>query len=611
MIYELRSQLADYGVPKGAVRSFERAIRSEVADELRRMVDAAERRAMAASDEAMQWRLKHNAQQEKAQKFELHIAIADEKLKRAQKAVVNISAYCRKLRHQIFGDKSERGASQSSNPPPANPASPEATAPKRGKKPGTPGYGRKRDATDPQPVNHDLEDADKFCRCGEEFELTDLPPVTSYETHFEERVVVREHIRRKCVRYCNKCGRPAGVKTAKAPDKIIPKGKYSVEFWRYLLEEKFWLQRPLNRTREKLKWLGATVRLGTITNGLRLFHKHRIFEVVYEHILDRSRLAELRNMDDTGWKMFAETAEKHSSRWCMWVSITCDTTVFILDPRRSNEVIAEHLQGVSEGVIVCDRHSSFKCFAKNNQNFIIAFCWVHQRRDFINLQIGHPKHYQWAETWLARIDALIAQNKVRLAAIDQPEQFKIEDSILRKMVDEMKKAIDAGLAGSSLSQEQLAELESLRTHWSGLTVFVDRPYVPMTNNEAERALRDAVLGRKSYYGSRALWSGYQTSWLFTIYATLEQHCIDPHQWMGEYLHACAKNNGLPLPDKELQRFLPWNYKSTTNAAPPKEPSPPPTHAPGADLDALPITVSLMPEQVSHQPQAPPSALSPA
>jgi transposase len=601
MVTSLRAQLAEYGVPKRLIRTFENAVRNEASDEMRAQIDAAERRALALSDEAMQWRLKHNIQQEKAQKFELQIAIIQAKLKQAQKAVSNMAAYCKKLRHQIFGDKSERGAC---SPAAANPASPDPTAPKPGKKPGTPGYGRKRDNADPKPIEHDLDDAAKFCRCGGEFELTDLPGVESYETHYDEHIEVRKHIRRKCIRHCKKCGKRADVKTAKAPDKLIPKGKYSVEFWRFLLEEKFWLQRPLNRTREKLKWLGATVRLGTITNGLQLLHKRRIFEVIYEYIVDRSQLAELRHMDDTGWKVFAQTEEKHSPRWCMWVSVTSDVTVFILDPRRSNEVIAEHLQGVSEGIIVCDRHSSFKRFAKNNPGFIIAFCWIHQRRDFINLQIGHPQHYAWADTWLARIDALIAQNKVRVAALQQPDQFKAEDAILRKMVDEMSKAIDAGLADSALSQEQLAELESLKAHWSGLTVFVDRPHVPMSNNEAERALRDAVLGRKSYYGSRSLWSGYLASWLFTIYATLEQNGIDPHRWMGEYLHACAKNNGLPPPDKELQHFLPWNYKHTNSQA---------NEVPKAvldtqdkpDFDPVSITVSIIPEHLPNQSHAPP------
>jgi hypothetical protein len=117
-------------------------------------------------------------------------------------------------------------------------------------------------------------------------------------------------------------------------------------------------------------------------------------------------------------------------------------------------------------------------------------------------------------------------------------------------------------------------------------------------------LRDAVLGRKSYYGSRALWSGYLTSWLFTIYATLEQNGIDPHRWMGEYLHACAKNNGLPPPDKELQRFLPWNYKQI---AQPQEDAQPTNEPQGEHKpNPVPISVSIIPEQqFTHQANAPP------
>jgi len=594
--------MASYGVPKNLIRSLEKAVSDKVADEYRAKVDGAEQQTMRTSDACNLWRLRSNAYQQKAQSLELKMTLVETKMKQAHKAVANMAAYCKKLRHQIFGDKSERGASQ---PAPANPADSDAAAPKRGKKPGAKGNGRKHDSAEPEPVNHDLAGSDKFCACGGQFELTDLPPQESHETHFEERIVVRQHLRRKCIRRCRACGHLAPIKTAKAPDKIIPRGKYSVEFWRFILEEKFWLQRPLNRTREKLKWLGATIRLGTITNGLQFLYKRRIFEVIYEHIVVRSQLAELRHMDDTGWKVFAETEEKHSPRWCMWVSVTSDCTVFILDPRRSNEVIAAHLDGVSEGIIVCDRHSSFKCFAKNNPGFTIAFCWIHQRRDFINLQIGHPVHHAWAETWLARVDALIAQNKVRIAAIHQPEQFKVEDAILRKMIDEMKKNIDSGLIDSSLSQEQLTELKSLRDHWSGLTVFIDRPHVPMSNNEAERALRDAVLGRKSYYGSRSLWSGYLTSHLLTIYATLEQNGIDMHLWMGEYLHACAKNNGFPLPERDLQPFLPWNYKQTINIPPTAAPQPASQSTAESNTNQVSITISILPQQEQHLPRPSP------
>ncbi|MBX9694507.1 MAG: IS66 family transposase [Cyanobacteria bacterium] len=88
----------------------------------------------------------------------------------------------------------------------------------------------------------------------------------------------------------------------------------------------------------------------------------------------------------------------------------------------------------------------------------------------------------------------MTQNDVRLSVIDQPEQFKTQDVILRKMVDDMKKTIDEQLADKSLAEEQLACLRSLVNHWPRLTTFVDRPLVPMSNNAAERALREAVIG---------------------------------------------------------------------------------------------------------------------
>ena len=46
-----------------------------------------------------------------------------------------------------------------------------------------------------------------------------------------------------------------------------------------------------------------------------------------------------------------------------------------------------------------------------------------------------------------------------------------------------------------------------RNHWQGLTLFVEDPDLPMDNNQAERALRGPVVGRKNYYGSGAQWSG--------------------------------------------------------------------------------------------------------
>ncbi|MGZ3387141.1 MAG: IS66 family transposase [Isosphaeraceae bacterium] len=63
-------------------------------------------------------------------------------------------------------------------------------------------------------------------------------------------------------------------------------------------------------------------------------------------------------------------------------------------------------------------------------------------------------------------------------------------------------------------------LESLGNHWTGLTVFVEHPKVPMDNNTAERSERGPVVGRKNYYGSGSVWSGRLTAMMFSLSQTL-------------------------------------------------------------------------------------------
>ena len=98
-------------------------------------------------------------------------------------------------------------------------------------------------------------------------------------------------------------------------------------------------------------------------------------------------------------------------------------------------------------------------------------------------------------------------------------------------------------------------LESLGNHWTGLTVFVEHPEVPMDNNTAERAQRGPVVGRKNYYGSGAVWAGRLAAMMFSLLQTLCLWQLNPRAWLTAYLTACAEAGGEPA--KDVERFLPW------------------------------------------------------
>ncbi len=142
-------------------------------------------------------------------------------------------------------------------------------------------------------------------------------------------------------------------------------------------------------------------------------------------------------------------------------------------------------------------------------------------------------------------------------AADSPTAAAAEaDCLLREHVAHFAQRRDKELAQPQLRAPQRKVLESLKNHWSGLTVFLDHPEVPLDNNEAERRERVPVIARKNYYGSGALWSGRLAAILFSFFQTLSLWHLDVRAWLTAYLTACAEAGGQAPVDAVA--YLPWN-----------------------------------------------------
>ena len=197
--------------------------------------------------------------------------------------------------------------------------------------------------------------------------------------------------------------------------------------------------------------------------------------------------------------------------------------------------------------------------------------------------------------WKERIGTLDHLNKLRLeqwhrerALSEQSELFDqhhegLKDT-LQRMQDEATRIVASDTAGvenndcaqsegqpsvpgaelsKSAQTKQKKVLQSLLEHWSGLTLFVEHPEVPMDNNRAENPLRNPVTGRKNYYGSGSLWSAELAATLFAILQTLLLWGINPRHWLMLYLEGCA-NNGGKAP-RNIDPFLPWSMDEARRA----------------------------------------------
>jgi transposase len=176
-----------------------------------------------------------------------------------------------------------------------------------------------------------------------------------------------------------------------------------------------------------------------------------------------------------------------------------------------------------------DRYAGYFALLGPDWSLKLAYCWSHQRRDFVNAVASADRGQGWAEQWVEWINQLFGTNARRRQAWFQGPSaaFGALDQSVRQQVAQIKERMDGELARGQLRSEQEKILQSLRRHWTGLCVFVEHPEVPMDNNAAERAQRLLAVGRKNFYGSGAEWSGELACACFTLLATLRQHGLCP------------------------------------------------------------------------------------
>src|SRR5512135_730155 len=182
--------------------------------------------------------------------------------------------------------------------------------------------------------------------------------------------------------------------------------------------------------------------------------------------------------------------------------------------------------------------------------------WRSAGHTYVGISSPWPDQEAWALGWVDRIGVLYECNDRRLEVPCTTPLFTARDQEVRRCVTSMEQQREDELTQLGLHPARRRVLESLRDHWTGLTVSGEHPEGPMDNNTAERSERGPVVGRKNYYGSGAVWSGRLAAMLFSLFQTLALWGINPRVWLRAYLTACAVSGGRAPAKPEA--LLPWN-----------------------------------------------------
>lgn len=403
-----------------------------------------------------------------------------------------------------------------------------------------------------QEVKHVLDEGSRACptckgqlepmgECAEDAELI---------TVVRRQFILQQHKRQKYRCRCN-----AAVVTAPGPVKLIPGGRYSLEFAAAIAIDKYVDAQPLTRQARAMKRQGLVVTSQVLWDQLEALAK--VLEPCYRTLGPWIRSThEVLGADETKWRLMDEQG---SHSWWVWSLTARLGAYYMLDPDRSAAAARELLADYA-GVLVVDGYAAYPAALRSAPHITLACCWSHVRREFVDAEKAAPKQAREAVDMLRELFML--ERQVPWVSTEAWEEY---EAALRARAHvretKSKPLVDAFVqwckAQTALPRSKLAKaigyvLDKDRNDAKPpFRVFLDDPRVPTHNNDTERALRNVVLGRKNHYGSRSVRGTEVAALFYSLCETALIHRVDPAAYLIEAATTELKRPGTALLPHQL------------------------------------------------------------
>lgn len=416
----------------------------------------------------------------------------------------------------------------------------EEPAPRRSRRPDQPGHG-----PHPQPKLpiveqvHELPEEERDCTvCGGQLEEMS----GQYEESEEITVTEKSYTLKLNRRQKYRCRCNANVVTAPGPLKLIPGGRYSLDFAIHTAIQKYGDHLPLERQVDIMARHGLEATSQALWNQLEA--AAGALQPTYQALGAWLLTQPVLHADETGWPVRAADTKK--PRWTAWC-LCNDRAAWFRIASSKSEKEGRRLLGAYQGTVVADGYQVYKSLARgpDSSGYRLAHCWAHVLRKFRDAKSDSLR----CAVALERIGEIYALDRESaLEAGDNPARhLELRRERAKPKLEELRKwALAQG--GLRRSDFGLA-LAYMLSHWEGLIRFVDDPAVPLDNNRAERALRGLVVGRKNHYGSRSQRGADVSALFYSLIGTAKLTGRAPDEYLREALNNALRKPGsvtLPL-----------------------------------------------------------------
>lgn len=325
------------------------------------------------------------------------------------------------------------------------------------------------------------------------------------------------------------------IVTAPGPARVRPGSKYSIDFAVTVVSDKYLYHLPLERQRRQMEAQGLKVEVKTL---------YGLCEAVAEHcnvIIPKIKKEILNDfcavhLDETPWHILGSDQTHY-----MWALSNRIGSFYQFEPTRSGK-IAEEILGDYEGSVVTDGYGGYNGVKKNPQ-VRVGQCWSHVRREFLDIEKSYPTEVLEIITIIDKLFDIEAKAKT----FDELRELRRTES--QDVIKEIYKWIFETRPKHFPRSGIVKAIDYCLKFWLELTWFLKDLSVPLTNNDAERALRHVVMGRKNFNGSKTINGADTAASLYTVIESAKKAGLNPSDYLKYLIDARWFNDELKTPQE--------------------------------------------------------------
>ena len=271
-------------------------------------------------------------------------------------------------------------------------------------------------------------------------------------------------------------------------------------------------------------WFG--VYLSTSTINQCIHEAGRAVAPLEEQLADEVNQADLLHADETTWKESAQLL------W-LWVFSSSTVTLYLVG-HRSKEIIQNLLGADFAGWLMSDGYTVYREFLKRLR------CWAHLMRKAQGLVESLDTDYAQpfgnaAKTLLQELQKAVHKAREGPPVNLQP-QYATQLAQFKRLCEQYRDCPHKKTR--ALAREFLND-------WDTILIVLKFPWLPLTNNEAERALRHWVIARRICYGTRTPEGTRVFSLLASVIETCRKRNITPWPYLAQVITERRKGNMAP------------------------------------------------------------------